>query len=245
MDVASRRGELEQRRDRRLRPRGTGHVSTAPRRRRGRRAARPSATDSRVYSGASSQPWRIYAYTDRPAYRPGEEAKWKLVARQYGDGRYSTPATRVVEYEIVDPRGSKVVDGRATLNEFGSAWGGLQLAAAMPLGEYRVTFWDEGRHTTIGSATLFRLEEYKLPEFKVSSRPPSRTAAERRSDSARRSRSTSRRSTTSAGRSRTRRSSSSSRSGRSTATRRYGATTRGSTTRNSSGIGRTDSPARS
>jgi hypothetical protein len=35
-----------------------------------------------------------------------------------------------------------------------------------------VTFWDEGRHHTIGNATLFRLEEYKLPEFKVSVTTP-------------------------------------------------------------------------
>src|SRR5947208_1102432 len=26
--------------------------------------------------------WRIYAFTDRPAYRPGETVQWKLVARK-------------------------------------------------------------------------------------------------------------------------------------------------------------------
>ncbi len=42
----------------------------------------------------------------------------------------------------------------------------------MPLGEYQVNFWDEGRHQNIGNATLFRLEEYKLPEFKVNIQTP-------------------------------------------------------------------------
>ena len=42
----------------------------------------------------------------------------------------------------------------------------------MPLGEYHAQFWDQGRKRGIGSATLFRLEEYKLPEFKVSVTTP-------------------------------------------------------------------------
>src|SRR5205085_4305800 len=35
-----------------------------------------------------------------------------------------------------------------------------------------IQFWDEGRHNGIGSAVLFRLEEYKLPEFKVAVKTP-------------------------------------------------------------------------
>ncbi|HXG66363.1 MAG TPA: alpha-2-macroglobulin family protein, partial [Blastocatellia bacterium] len=118
------------------------------------------------------QPWRIYAFTDRPAYRPNETAQWKFIARRYAEGAYSTPANQVIEYEITDPRGAKVIESKATLNAFGSAWGALELTSAMPLGEYRVTFWDGGRKHGIGSAALFRLEEYKLPEFKVSVQTP-------------------------------------------------------------------------
>ncbi len=126
----------------------------------------------RNYYGSNEPPWRIYAYTDRPAYRPGEEAHWKLVARQYASGQYSTPAGKAIEYQITDPRGTKVAEGKATLNAFGSAWGSLALTESMPLGEYNVTFWTDGRNTTIGSATLLRLEEYKLPEFKVAIETP-------------------------------------------------------------------------
>ncbi|HEV7842455.1 MAG TPA: MG2 domain-containing protein, partial [Pyrinomonadaceae bacterium] len=121
---------------------------------------------------ASNQPWRIYAFTDRPAYRPHETAQWKFIARRYEAGVYSTPARQVVEFEITDPRGTKISEGKATLNAFGSAWGSLLLTETMPLGQYTVTFWDEGRHSGIGSATLFRMEEYKLPEFKVSVSTP-------------------------------------------------------------------------
>ncbi|HEU4387960.1 MAG TPA: MG2 domain-containing protein, partial [Blastocatellia bacterium] len=124
------------------------------------------------YYNPPGEGWRVYAFTDRPAYRPKEAAQWKFIARRYDGSQYSTPANAVVEYEIRDPRGTKVSDGKSRLNAFGSAWGAVELTETMPLGEYRISFWDERRQTHIGDAALFRLEEYKLPEFKVSVRTP-------------------------------------------------------------------------
>ncbi|HEX3185199.1 MAG TPA: MG2 domain-containing protein, partial [Pyrinomonadaceae bacterium] len=124
------------------------------------------------YRTRDSEDWRIYAFTDRPAYRPKEMMQWKIIARRSGSGVYSTPANQVVAYQINDPRGTKVVDGKATLNSFGSAWGSLELGEQLPLGQYQIQFWDETRSHNIGSAALFRLEEYKLPEFKVQVRTP-------------------------------------------------------------------------
>ncbi|HEY6244442.1 MAG TPA: alpha-2-macroglobulin family protein [Pyrinomonadaceae bacterium] len=126
------------------------------------------------YSNGTSeaQAWRIYAFTDRPAYRPKETLQWKFIARRYANGAYSTPANQTIEYQISDPRGTKVTDGKATLNAFGSSWGSFELGEQLPLGEYTIYFWDSGRHNNIGSAKLFRLEEYKLPEFKVEVKTP-------------------------------------------------------------------------
>ncbi|HEU0039511.1 MAG TPA: alpha-2-macroglobulin family protein, partial [Verrucomicrobiae bacterium] len=97
---------------------------------------------------------------------------WKFIARRYNGSVYSTPGNEKIEFEITDPRGAKVKADKATLNTFGSAWGSLELTGQMPLGEYHVQFWDQGRKHGIGDATLFRLEEYKLPEFKVSVTTP-------------------------------------------------------------------------
>ncbi len=120
----------------------------------------------------NDQAWRIYAFTDRPAYRPKETVQWKFIARRFADGVYSTPANQVVEYQINDPKGTKVSEGKATLNAFGSAWSSLELAEQLPLGEYQIQFWDQGRANHVGDAKLFRLEEYKLPEFKVAVKTP-------------------------------------------------------------------------
>jgi uncharacterized protein YfaS (alpha-2-macroglobulin family) len=136
-------------------------------------AERQAYATGSAYSNTPGDGWRIYAFTDRPAYRPKETMQWKFIARRYGsNGVYSTPANQVVEYQISDPRGAKVAEGKATLNSFGSAWGSLELGEQLPLGEYVVQFWDQGRHRNIGVAQLFRLEEYKLPEFKVEVKTP-------------------------------------------------------------------------
>src|SRR6266436_3410285 len=120
----------------------------------------------------ADQAWKIYAFTDRPAYRPKETVQWKFIARRFADGVYSTPANQVVEYQINNPQGAKISEGKATLNAFGAAWSSLELSDQLPLGEYQVQFWDQGRANQIGDAKLFRLEEYKLPEFKVAVKTP-------------------------------------------------------------------------
>ena len=125
-----------------------------------------------AYTTVQNDGWRIYAFTDRPAYRPKETLQWKFIARQTKGGAYSTPANQIVEYVINDPRGSKVTSGKATLNAFGSAWGTFELGEQLPLGEYSIAFWEEGYKQQIGGAKLFRLEEYKLPEFRVQVKTP-------------------------------------------------------------------------
>jgi uncharacterized protein YfaS (alpha-2-macroglobulin family)/tetratricopeptide (TPR) repeat protein len=115
-------------------------------------------------------PWKIYAFTDRSTYRPDATVQFKIVARTRSNGRYATPGGEKLAYEIVSPRGDSVAKGEFTLNAFGSAWGTFDAQASHPLGEYHVRF--SNRSNTVGEAMLFRLEEYKLPEFEVKVLPP-------------------------------------------------------------------------
>jgi len=116
--------------------------------------------------------WKIYVHTDRPAYRPKETANWKLTARTYDGKQYSTPSNETLEYVVYDPRGTKLKEGSVKLNEFGSAWDSLDLSDKVPLGEYKIHFYTKKKRRHLGTAALFRLEEYKLPEFKVSVQAP-------------------------------------------------------------------------
>jgi uncharacterized protein YfaS (alpha-2-macroglobulin family) len=119
--------------------------------------------------------WRVYAFTDRPAYRPDETVHWKIIARQRRNEQWSTPAKRTLAWEITSPRGEKVASGQAQLNEYGTYSGDLPLTTAMPLGEYTIQFRTIDKAEHVASAQLFRLEEYKLPEFRVTVSTPEKT----------------------------------------------------------------------
>lgn len=116
--------------------------------------------------------WRLYLSADRAAYRPGQEVSWKLCARVRDDQRYTTPAGQRLLWELWGPRGEMHAESTVELNAFGSASGSLAPEAAWPLGQYELRFFEpaakaEERGRFLGSGTLFRLEEYKLPEFLV------------------------------------------------------------------------------
>ncbi|HWB19136.1 MAG TPA: MG2 domain-containing protein, partial [Phycisphaerales bacterium] len=130
-----------------------------------------AVSSMQMYS-AGHEPWKIYAFTDRPAYRPEDTVHWKLFARQWTSAGFVTPKDAVIEYQINDPQGAKLKEGTAELNAYGSAWGEFELSKSSPLGAYQVTFWNAGKKQHIGSATLFRTEEYKLPEYQVTVKPP-------------------------------------------------------------------------
>lgn len=127
---------------------------------------------SSYYYSHRQDSWKLYVTTDRPAYRPKETAHWKLTARTYDGSVYSTPSGEKLEYQITDPRGVKLKEGSLNLNDFGSGWDELELTNELALGQYTVRFWTEGKKRNIGQAPLFRLEEYKLPEFKVTAKTP-------------------------------------------------------------------------
>jgi alpha-2-macroglobulin len=115
--------------------------------------------------GRENAAWHVYAFTDRPAYRPDEVVHWKFIARVRKDSDWVTPSKESLDYEIYSPRNEKIAGGKAALNEFGTFWSDLPLTSSMPLGAYRIVL--KKGDTGVGYANLFRLEEYKLPEFKV------------------------------------------------------------------------------
>ncbi len=133
---------------------GTGHV-------RGRRG-----------TGSDRRDWRMYVFSDRPAYRPGDTVQFKTVARIMGDDGPFIPDQETLDYKILDSRGTEVSSGQLDLNRFGSGWDELTLDSEAVLGEYRIRFKNPQGSGWIYGPALFRLEEYKLPEFKVTVSPP-------------------------------------------------------------------------
>lgn len=122
------------------------------------------------YGGASEQ-WRLYAYSDRPAYRPNEEVSFKAVLRSYDQDSFHAPYNKAVKVMIMDPRGNKVLEKAYILNDYGSLNDKFTLDEKATLGEYRIEIYSHDMNDHLGQTMLFRLEEYKLPEFLVNIKP--------------------------------------------------------------------------
>ena len=115
--------------------------------------------------------WSFYAYADRPAYRPNETISFKGVVRKPEDGSYTNPAGMSVKAVINNPQGQKVYEETLTLNEFGSFAGEFKLDDKAVLGAYNINITSVQGNRYLSNAQLFRLEEYKLPEFMVNVTP--------------------------------------------------------------------------
>jgi uncharacterized protein YfaS (alpha-2-macroglobulin family) len=81
----------------------------------------------------------LYAYTDRPIYRPGQEVHFKAIARHDDDGRYSLPPTdTMVPIVVTDEAGRTVYQETLQLTPFGSINGSFPVSEEATAGGYRL-----------------------------------------------------------------------------------------------------------
>jgi uncharacterized protein YfaS (alpha-2-macroglobulin family) len=117
---------------------------------------------------------KTYVYTDRPAYRPEDTVQFKLIHRRYDGAIYGSAAGQKIKLRVDDPRGTKLLEKSYTLNEFGSVADSFPVPKDAALGVYTLALWIEKDGETVYSVSepLFRIEEYKLPEFRVTVKMP-------------------------------------------------------------------------
>jgi len=113
---------------------------------------------------------RLYGFTDRPVYRPGDRVNFKQVLRKYRDGEYHNAPDKKLKVEIVDPRNQTIYSADHSTDRFGATTGQFVLGEDVPLGLYSIRvksesdwLWSEGNR--------FRVEEYRKPEFEVTVEP--------------------------------------------------------------------------
>jgi len=108
----------------------------------------------------------FYGYTDRPAYRPEEEVHFKFVARNYDGKAYRNTAGQRYRVRINEPRGGKLYEKILTASDNGTLHDMVKLGKEPKLGQYTIHIRQPDNRGNSGYAR-FRVEEYKLPEFKV------------------------------------------------------------------------------
>ena len=117
---------------------------------------------------ASGLKSRGYIYSDRPAYRPGQQVNIKAIVREVDEqGVFRIPShpgdDENYTLQVLSAQGSPVYQEERVLSEFGTLATDFQLSDASPLGEYRVLV-THGRESYAGH---FLVEEYKLEKVKL------------------------------------------------------------------------------
>jgi uncharacterized protein YfaS (alpha-2-macroglobulin family) len=114
--------------------------------------------DSEIYNA------KLYAVTDRPLYRPGDEVHVKFVGRDFRNATESAPvAAGAIELDVLDPNGSPVAHEKLTMAPDTGADTSFTLPANASAGGYSLRFTYGG--SSYGGA--FRVAEYIKPHFDV------------------------------------------------------------------------------
>ncbi|HJW08967.1 MAG TPA: MG2 domain-containing protein, partial [Holophagaceae bacterium] len=110
---------------------------------------------------------RVYAYTERPLYRPGQEVFVKAIVRSVEKGENVLPKNYPApSFRVLDPEDTEVAKGQADLLNAGTATYGakIQLPNGGRLGLYRVIF----SGPAAPAQAEFKVEQFVKPAFSVS-----------------------------------------------------------------------------
>lgn len=114
--------------------------------------------DSEIYNT------KIYAVTDRPLYRPGDEVNVKFMAREFVSARVSQPAAAApLALTVLDPAGTPILTQSLQLSPETGSEARFRLPALATAGGYELRF--QYRDTQYGAA--FRVADYVKPHFEM------------------------------------------------------------------------------
>lgn len=120
-----------------------------------------------TYYSQDVEPYRIYAYTERPVYRPGQTVYFKGLVRAQHEARYSPAAGRTVTLTVKDAKGTEFANQTYDVGANSAFNGSIELPAESPLGEYEAEMKIGNAYETL----RFQVADYRKPEYKVDITP--------------------------------------------------------------------------
>lgn len=118
--------------------------------------------DSRPEDGTT----RLYVYTERPVYRPGDEVCFKGVARVLDGADYRLPPEGVAEIEVRDPANSVLLKASAQVDGMGTLDGSFRLPPDV-VGDFELTV----RYRGASTVRYVTAASYRKPDFRVTVTP--------------------------------------------------------------------------
>ncbi len=107
---------------------------------------------------------RVFLYTDRPIYRPGQTVHFKGVVRRRRAGEYEQPpAGTPVQVKITNWTDDVLYKKTLETTAFGSIYDSFELSDEVGLGQWRLVAQIDGEEYE----TTFQIEEYRKPEYAV------------------------------------------------------------------------------
>lgn len=122
-----------------------------------------------LYGDTALRPpkWKIYLYTDRPIYRPGQLVHYKVVLRRVAGQEYRNAPAEEINLRLEDPRGRTLFRTKMRTGAMGSCSGTYRLNAEATIGEYTLTAEREGDE----GYAIFEVAAYRKPDFEVQVTP--------------------------------------------------------------------------
>ncbi|MCA9000499.1 MAG: hypothetical protein KDB61_01155, partial [Planctomycetes bacterium] len=103
-------------------------------------------------------------YTDRPAYRPGENVNWRAIALKVEGGQWSSAGDTVAQVSLIGPGGQVYRVDRRALGERGSMNSTFPLPDDAASGTWRLCFSGKDLET---SYCRFDVESFRMPLAEV------------------------------------------------------------------------------
>jgi alpha-2-macroglobulin len=114
--------------------------------------------DSEIYDT------KLYAVTDRPLYRPGDQVFVKFIGREFESARQSKPvAPGDVDLTVLDPGGAPVAKERLRLTPESGGDTSFRLPENCTAGGYELRFV----YKDAPYSAAFRVAEYQKPHFEI------------------------------------------------------------------------------
>lgn len=109
--------------------------------------------------------YKVYLYTDRPLYKPGDNVNFKGIVRLDKDANYLIPAGKKITLKVaVNWNSPPIFEREYICNEEGIFFGRLELNEELKTGSYYLSAFLENEE--IGSC-LISVEKYVKPEFEL------------------------------------------------------------------------------